>query len=150
MFVSQKCHYGLRALFELARRYGEGTVKNSEIAEAQSIPVRFLEVILSQLKRGGFVSSKRGSAGGYVLMSAPGELTVGSVVRFLQGPIGGPAPADEEAAPTDDTPGSLAFRSLWDNVQNAVSSVLDTTTFKELLEEDMRLREKQFVPSYTI
>ena len=63
MLVSQKCQYALRALFELAKRNGEGPVKIAAIAKAQAIPPRFLEVILSQLKQGSFVESQRGSEG---------------------------------------------------------------------------------------
>ena len=64
MFVSQKCQYALRAVFELAKQYGKGPTKILHIAELQAIPVRFLEVILVQLKRGGFVDSQRGKEGG--------------------------------------------------------------------------------------
>ncbi len=63
MHISQKCQYALRAIFELAKRKGQGPVKIAETAEAQAIPLRFLEVILSQLKQGEFVSSQRGNKG---------------------------------------------------------------------------------------
>ena len=68
MGVSLKCQYGLRALFELARREGEGLVRLTEIAEKQAIPGRFLENILNQLRQGGFVESRRGKDGGFVLL----------------------------------------------------------------------------------
>ena len=148
MLVSQKCRYALRAIFELARRHGQGPVKNSEIAAAQEIPVRFLEVILSQLKRGGFVSSKRGSAGGYVLAAPPESLTVGGIIRFVQGPFD-PAAARGNGADTI-LRGERAFGGMWEKVRTAVSEVYDTTTFRELLEEDMRLSQEGFVPSYAI
>ena len=67
MLVSQKSQYALRAIFELAKEYGKGP-KIAHIAEAQAIPVRFLEVILVHLKRGGFVDSQRGKEGGYFLI----------------------------------------------------------------------------------
>ncbi len=88
MLVSQKCQYALRASFELARRWGQGPVKIGLIAQVQAIPIRFLEVILNQLKRGGFVASQRGSDGGYFLVKEPATLTVGMLIRFVQGPIG--------------------------------------------------------------
>jgi len=77
MLVSQKAQYALRAVFELARRHGKGWVKISDIADTQAIPIRFLEVILGQMKQAGFVVSRRGTEGGYMLAVAPGELTVG-------------------------------------------------------------------------
>ena len=73
MSVSLKCQYGLRALFELARRAGNGPTRIQEIAEAQAIPPRFLENILNQLRRGGFVESRRGKAGGFVLARPAGQ-----------------------------------------------------------------------------
>ena len=70
---------------ELAKRVGTGPVKVSEIAEAQAIPRRFLEVILGQLKGSGLVTAKRGYHGGYVLLREPNQISVGTVIRFLQG-----------------------------------------------------------------
>ena len=67
MSVSLKCQYGLRALFELARRTGSAPTRIQEIAEAQASPPRFLDNILNQLRRGGFVDSRRGKAGGFAL-----------------------------------------------------------------------------------
>jgi Rrf2 family cysteine metabolism transcriptional repressor len=83
MQISQKCQYALRAVFELAVRTKEGPIKVGVIAEAQAIPTRFLEVILNQLKRGGFVESRRGNAGGYALAKSPAELTMGDIIRFV-------------------------------------------------------------------
>ena len=150
MFVSQECHYALRAVLELASRYRGGSAKNSEIAEVQAIPPRFLEVILSELKRGGFVSSRRGSSGGYVLLHDPAKLKVGSVIRFIQGPV---EPAESVSADSGEKysfgePSALA--RMWERVRKAVTDIYDTTTFQDLLDEEMRLRRRQFVPSYAI
>jgi len=65
--VSQKSRYALKAVLELSFRYGQGPISISQIARAQAIPARFLEAILAQLKRGGFVASRRGNEGGYIL-----------------------------------------------------------------------------------
>ncbi len=73
MLVSQKSQYALRAVFELARRNGGLPVKIADIAEAQAIPQRFLEVIMNQLKQGGFVESRRGKRGGYLLARSAGD-----------------------------------------------------------------------------
>lgn len=85
--VSQKCQYAIRAAFELSRRYGQGPVKIGDIAEAQAIPLRFLQVILNQLRRAGFVESKRGADGGYLLARQPDRVTAGDIVRFVEGPL---------------------------------------------------------------
>ncbi len=138
MLVSQKCQYALRAIFELAKHNSQGPVKISAIAEAQAIPMQFLEVILSQLKQGRFVASKRGSKGGYFLIRSPGELTVGDVVRFIQGPIG-PVECVVDSS-RGDCPlyGNCAFLSMWEKVQKAISDVYDNTTFQDLVDQEGR------------
>jgi Rrf2 family protein len=87
MLITQKCQYALRAVFALARREGRGPTKIAEIAREQAIPVRFLEVILGQLKQGGFVDSRRGADGGYFIVRSPREIAVGDIVRFIDGPL---------------------------------------------------------------
>ncbi len=149
--VSQKCQYALRALFELCRRQGEGPIPVGQIAEDQSIPVRFLEVILGQLKQNGFVQSRRGVQGGYMVLRQPGEMLVGQVIRAIDGPMAsmvdrnGTASAGASAA----IPGALAFGSLWGRLEQAVSSVYDHTNFQDLLDDDMRMRQ-QYVSNYEI
>ena len=149
MFVSQKCQYALRAVLELARRAGQGPVKIAEIAEAQAIPSRFLEVILIQLKQGGFVDSRRGSDGGYLLTRPANRLTVGEVIRLIQGPLG---PVDcVTDAHGKDCPlyGGCVFFPMWEKVKDAMASVYDNTTFEDLLSQERQLKEK-CVPSYSI
>jgi len=87
MKISKRCQYALRAVFELGLRKTDQPVKIQEIAGAQNIPPRFLEVILNQLRHAGFVDSRRGSEGGYMLAQAPEDLTVGQVIRYIQGPF---------------------------------------------------------------
>ncbi|KKL10688.1 hypothetical protein LCGC14_2553300, partial [marine sediment metagenome] len=87
MNVSQKCQYALRAVFELAKRQGRGPTTISDVAEAQAIPPRFLELILGQLRQGGFVDSRRGPRGGYLLPVTSPALTIGQIIEFIDGPI---------------------------------------------------------------
>ena len=134
--VSQKFQYALRALFELAKRRGEGVVNVGEIARAQSIPPRFLENILVELRRGEFVISRRGVDGGYMLARRPEQLAVGEVFRFIEGPIG---PIDCVAGTEGSScpfHGRCAFMGMWRQVQDAVAGVYDSTTFRDLLEAE--------------
>ena len=87
MGASLKCQYGLRALFELSRRYGQGLISVPDISKAQVIPMRFLENILNQLRQGGFVESRRGKNGGFMLAKPPSAITVADVVEFMDGGI---------------------------------------------------------------
>ena len=91
MSVSSKCYYAIRAIYALAEHGGSDTMKIAEIAEKELIPIRFLEVILGQLKGGGFVQSRRGAEGGYQLARPADRITVGEVMRYVDGPI---APVD--------------------------------------------------------
>ncbi len=147
--LSQKCQYALRAVFELSKSYGAGPVKIGSVAGAQDIPQRFLEVILAELKRGGFLESRRGSDGGYTLVRSPQTLTVGEIIRFVEGPIG---PVEcVTGKPADGCrlyPG-CAFLGMWRRVQDAVAGVYDTTTFGDLLESEAKAAG-EFVPSYAI
>lgn len=151
MFVSQKSQYALRAVFELARQYGKGWVKISDIAETQAIPIRFLEVILSQIKQAGFVISRRGAEGGYMLVVPPKELSVGQLLNFVQGPVGPVECVLEDESNTRKCPlyGGCAFVGLWGKVQKAISGVYDHTTFQDLIDED-RAKHQEYVASYNI
>ncbi len=131
--VSSKCEYGLRAVFELARRGNEEPRKSQEIASAQGIPPRFLEIILVELKNAGFVLAKRGNNGGYVLARPPREITVGQVIRLFQGELQDPAQTDYAGLHAGDH----AFADLWRRVQTAISELYDKTTFQDLIQEEV-------------
>lgn len=87
MKLSKKSEYGLRALLELALVHEKTTLQRRDIADRQHIPVEFLEQILLTLKRAGLVSSRRGVNGGYDLIKQPNEITLGQVIRILDGPL---------------------------------------------------------------
>jgi Rrf2 family protein len=135
----KKEQYALRAILELAKNSGKGPTKISDIAAAQAIPLRFLEVILSQLKASGFVDSKRGYYGGYYLLRSPNQITVGDVLRFMQG--------DEDPAhrvscmSKAECPFNCdcAFVPMWKKLNQAVFRIYDETSFQDLLNNE-RLR----------
>jgi Rrf2 family protein len=139
--VSQKCRYALRAILELAKQFNAGSLKVAVIAKAQDIPPRFLEVILSELKQGGFVESRRGNEGGYLLLRSPRKLSVGEVMRFVEGPIGPVASGDGAAG--------NRYRSMWRSAEKALSDIYDGTTFQNLIEEEARVRGQEAL-SYAI
>ena len=128
MDVSVKGEYALRAVFDLAGRGGPDPVKIAEIAARQRIPQKFLELILSQLKKGGFLGSRRGADGGYFLARPPRNITVGDVLRHIDGPIS-PGRKQQRGNLPPDSP----FPELWQEVERALSSVIDKTTFADLV-----------------
>src|SRR6266850_2090675 len=93
--LSKRTQYSLRALYALTRNYGRGPMHITHLAEEETIPKKFLEQILLALKIEGFVSSKKGKGGGYVLAKPPGEITVGAVIRAIEGPLA-PLPCASE------------------------------------------------------
>jgi len=133
--LSQKCQYALRAMYEITLRHDDWPVKSGEIAAAQSIPPRFLENILAQLKRGGFIESKRGREGGYMLADPERETPVGEVIRFIQGPLVPVHCMREGGAATCDLYGSCAFHGMWEQARAAVAEIYDGTTFSDLIRE---------------
>ena len=138
--VSQKCQYAIRAVFELSRRHGQGPVKISDIAKAQAIPLRFLQVILNQLRRVGFVESRRGAEGGYLLSRQPDRMTVGEIVQFIEGPIVPVAcMASSKSAGECSLHGRCVFTRMWERAAKATSDVYDRTSFQDLVDEEIRM-----------
>jgi Rrf2 family transcriptional regulator, cysteine metabolism repressor len=122
MYVSVKGEYALEALFDLATHASGEPVRIADIARRQKIPQKFLELILAGLKQGGFVESRRGAEGGYLLARPPEAITVGEVLRYVEG-----APKTRGRR-KQDTP----FTELWQQVENAIGGIIDQTTFAEL------------------
>ncbi|WP_319407121.1 Rrf2 family transcriptional regulator [uncultured Desulfosarcina sp.] len=136
MLVTQKKQYALRAIFELARQQGGEPVKTYTIAEAQSIPLRFLEVIMGQLRRAGIVDSKRGFWGGYTLTQPPDHIRVGDIFRVLDKEDH--AKACMACTSKGNCPflGDCVFMKLWDHAQGAMDAVYDQTTIQDLIYQE--------------
>jgi len=131
---NKKGQYALRAVYELAKRRDEAPIKVSAIAEAQAIPLRFLEVILHQLKGSGLVASKRGFYGGYTLTKSPAKITVGDILQFMQKDIGNAkclACVSRKACPFID---NCVFSALWHKARAATFTVYNATTLQDLLD----------------
>lgn len=144
--VSRKCRYALRAIFELSLRDTRDPVRIQDIASAQAIPQRFLEIILAELKHAGFVESKRGNEGGYILARAPHRLTVGEVIAFLEG---SPSKANQTSVDGSHRMGDYVFRRMWKEVGAAVSEVYNNTTFADLVEQELQ-NQDNYVANYAI
>ncbi|MCP3926649.1 MAG: Rrf2 family transcriptional regulator [Desulfobacterales bacterium] len=133
MLITKKEQYALRAMHELGQNRGKRLLKTSEIAESQAIPVRFLEVILGQLKRAGIVESKRGYKGGYSLVSSPEEVTVGDVFRGLQKTHDTVSCAICDSGTYCPYMEGCVFMPMWKKVQGAISEIYDSTTINDFL-----------------
>lgn len=135
--ISNKCYYALRALFVLARCHRvQRPVKIGNIATAQSIPKRFLEVILNELRQGGFVESHRGVNGGYLLAREPEAISVGEIICFVDGNL---APTDcagtADGKPTDDLNCNRPYYDFWGMVSCRMDEIYHGTTLLNILED---------------
>lgn len=146
MNISVKSEYALKAVFDLAAQYlaiHNGSVpmqpvKIADIARRQKIPQKFLELILAGLKQNGFVDSRRGAEGGYLLARSPEAITVGEVLRAVENV------RVLSRGPSDDP-----FTAVWNRVDAAVSDVLDQTSFAELA-RSWQEKHTQYVPNWEI
>jgi len=136
--TQKKNQYALRAIFELAKHQGEGPIKILAIAKAQGIPVRFLEVILSQLKGSGLVKSKRGFYGGYILNRHPEDITVGDIFRYMLRSLESAKCIACVSGNSCPFSGNCAFASMWHKVNEAIFKIYDETTIQNLLEEEKK------------
>lgn len=144
--ISNKCSYALRAMLELAKREGSGPATILDIAQSQDIPARFLEAILRQLKQSGLTESVRGKRGGYVLARPAKQISVGDVIRLIEGPLIQP----DSGIRSTDSPATVdVFGPIWNEAAQAVNQVYDTISFAELAEAERRETFK-YMPDYSI
>ena len=134
--ISKRTQYGLKAVLALGKRYAQGPVLISTLAQEESIPLKFLETILLDLKSQGLLESKIGRKGGYRLSRPPSAVTIGTIVRTLEGPLA-PLPCASETAfkPCYDCSDidNCGIRIIMRQVRDAISKVLDATTLEDLL-----------------
>ena len=149
--ISKKTKYALKAVLFLASRYtAKEPVLIAEIAEKESIPKKFLEAILLELKNKGVLQSRKGKGGGYFLAKHPGEISFGEVMRIFEDPFAllpclneGPCVKCEECVKGD----SCGIRMVMQEVYNATSSILNVTTFQEVYD---RMRSSKQEAMYFI
>jgi Rrf2 family cysteine metabolism transcriptional repressor len=141
MNISVKGDYALAAILDLSMQQRSVPVKIADIARRQQIPQKFLELILSGLKQGGFVESRRGAEGGYLLARAPETITVGEVIRYVEGPKGSNGSGKQRR--------ETAFTDMWRSVDAAVSEVVDKTSFADLARR-WRDRQGKYIPNWDI
>lgn len=143
--LSTRGRYGLRAMVDLALHYGQGPVALKSIADRQNVSDHYLEQLMGSLRKAGLVTSVRGAQGGYELVRRPAEVTVGDVVRALEGPIA-PVECVSESADTASTCGMIntcVTRLVWAKLRNSISEVLDSITLEDLCAEARQLQAKQ-------
>src|SRR6476646_4447090 len=145
MRFSKKSEYALRALIALTEHYGQHLVQRHEIAEQQQIPIEFLEQILLALKNAGLLASRRGVSGGYSLLKPPQEITLGQVIRILDGPLAPIACVSKTAYQkchdcpyADRREQPCPIQDVMLNVRNAIADILDNYTLSDFAKHSQR------------
>lgn len=134
MKVTSRGHYGLRVMTQLALAYGEGPLALGEVARREQLSLAYLEQLITPLRKAGLVEGTRGQHGGYWLARTPGDITVGEVIRALEGPI-----APVECVAESYVPGSCErepeclSRPVWQRVRESIAQVLDGITLADVV-----------------
>lgn len=135
MRLSTKGRYGLKAMFDLALHYGDGPISLKSVAERQSISDHYLEQLIAGLRKAGLVKSVRGAQGGYMLAENPSKITVGDIIRVLEGPLG---PSDcvlEDEPTTCNNAECCVTRTVWEKIRVSISEVIDSITLQNMLDD---------------
>jgi Rrf2 family protein len=130
---STRGEYGIRMMMDLARHYGAGPQPLSEIARHEALSATYLEQLVGKLRRAGLVVSRHGARGGYELTRPPAEITVGEVMRVLEGPISPMVCATEgETEPACERQVFCGANLVWERVRDSVAQALDSLTLADL------------------
>jgi len=132
MRLTYKGDYAVKTILDLAKHYGREPVTIHELAERADIPVKFLEQILLDLKSAGFVESRRGKIGGYLLAKHPSLIKLGEIIRFVDGPIEPIACVDVRYSGCKDKD-KCVLREVWSDVAKSISRIIDNVTFEDLV-----------------
>ena len=148
MKITYKGDYAMKTLLELAINYGgeERLTKINELAKKLDIPVKYLEALLITLKSGGFVKSRRGKDGGYYLAEHPSKITLGDIIRKIEGPLEPIACVNAGYKGCSDIEG-CELKEVFCRVSKAISDIVDKTTLQDLV---VKRRQRKNIYDYNI
>ena len=133
--LSNKTKYGLHAAIYLAENYEKGAILISELAKKEKLPRKFLEAILLELKKKGVLNSKKGKGGGYFLARPPKSITLGEIIRILEGPLAPVSCVSQTAyKPCDECRDEqhCGIRLVMKDVRDAIANILDKTSLEDI------------------
>lgn len=129
----------MRAMFEIAKNYKKGPLPVREIAKKQGVSVSYLEQLLNKLRKSRLIKSQRGPGGGYILLKKPEEISVGNILKALEGPIAIAHCLDPSAKECNRIEGCVA-RLLWKSLGEKIEHFLETISLKDLLKEEAKIK----------
>ncbi|PAB60918.1 RrF2 family transcriptional regulator [Anaeromicrobium sediminis] len=145
MKLSTKGRYGVKAMFELALAHGNGPTSLNIIAEKQNLSIHYLEQLFSSLRKAELVRSIRGAQGGYILARNPEEITVGEIIRTLEGPL---APSDcvienEDKGHDCNRAGCCVTRTVWKKIWDSINDVVDNITLQDMIDDHDKMTSEE-------
>ena len=144
MKISTKGRYALRLMLDLALNYTGEYISIKSIAARQDISEKYLEQIITQLSRAGYVRSVRGAQGGYMLAKAPSEYTVGMILRVMEGSLAPVSCLEGEDGSCDKAAGCVTYE-IWQKIQAAVENVVDNITLADLVTRYQEKNEPMYI-----
>lgn len=142
MKVSTKGRYGLMAMFDLALHYGDGPISLKSVAERQLLSDHYLEQLIASLRKSGLVKSVRGAQGGYMLADSPSKITVGDIIRVLEGPLGPSECVLEDEPSACDRADCCVTRVVLEKIRSSISEVIDSITLQDMLDDYEKIENK--------
>ncbi|NLU53696.1 MAG: RrF2 family transcriptional regulator [Clostridiaceae bacterium] len=137
MKISTKGRYGLRALVDLAVNSNGEHVALSEIADRQNISMNYLEQVFASLRKAGLINSVKGAQGGYIFAKSPSSITVGDVLRVLEGNL---SLADDSKGNFDEKSVEYCLKTMvWDRMENVINEFVDSIAIEDLANEYRRI-----------
>lgn len=151
--LSKRAKYGIRALVYLGQQQGRGPVQIREISETLSLPKKFLEAILLDLRNGGILQSRKGKQGGYFMERSPDTISMARVLRLIDGPLAAvPCVSQTAYAHCDDCPDEkqCVIRWIMKEVRDSTARILDDTTLDRLVVKAQQLEDSSMALEYQI
>ncbi|HNR04943.1 MAG: Rrf2 family transcriptional regulator [Clostridiaceae bacterium] len=142
MILSTKGRYGLKIMYELALNYGEGPMPLKEVAQRQQLSETYLEQLIAHLKKAGLVRSIRGAQGGYELIRKPEEISVGEIIRTLEGPLA-PSECVMDDEPECSKAENCVTRLIWEKIMEGINNVVDSITLNDMVNDYYKLKRKK-------
>ncbi len=142
MKISFKGDYALKIILDLAVSWNQGITPIREISRRQDIPERFLEQIITTLKRGNYIKTVRGQRGGVYLAKPPSKITMGEIIRLVEGPTSPITCVSRSGYAHCDFESRCALRGVFMEVRNRINEVVDAVTFQDLVEKTRKLEAR--------
>ena len=142
MKITFKGDYALKVILDLSMTFNQGMSQMKEISKRQDIPERFLEQIITILKNSNYLKTVRGAKGGIYLVKSPAKITVGEIIRLIEGTTAPIACVSKSCYSKCDFESKCAFKELFQDIREKINDVVDNTTFQDLIERTKELDSK--------